>query len=89
MICWSINKSCQKLIDVYIKEVKFAGYLLLNMCLSAVFLFNTGCSGINTGASVSPATFLLPGLIKNETPNTNIISNTKINAYLKSDNIVM
>lgn len=69
--------------------MKFAGYLLLIMCLSAVFLFNTGCSGINTGASVSPATFLLPGLIKNETPNTNIISNVKVNARLQSDDIVM
>jgi hypothetical protein len=28
----------------------------------------TGCSGLNAGGSVSPASFLLPGLLKNETP---------------------
>jgi hypothetical protein len=27
-------------------------------------LFNAGCSGINAGGSVSPATFFLPGLMK-------------------------
>jgi len=27
-----------------------------------------GCSGIHASKSVSPATFLLPGLMKNETP---------------------
>ena len=28
----------------------------------------TGCSGINTSQSVSPATFFLPGLMKNDAP---------------------
>ena len=27
-------------------------------------LFTAGCSGINTGTTVSPATFLLPGIMK-------------------------
>jgi len=31
-------------------------------------LAGAGCSGINTGATVSPATFLLPGLMKADTP---------------------
>jgi hypothetical protein len=28
----------------------------------------TGCGGINAGGSVSPATFFLPGLMKNDAP---------------------
>lgn len=28
----------------------------------------SGCSGINAGGSVSPATFLVPGLMKNDAP---------------------
>jgi hypothetical protein len=28
----------------------------------------TGCGGINASESVSPATFLLPGLLKNDAP---------------------
>jgi len=31
-------------------------------------LAGAGCSGINTGASVSPATFFLPGLMKADPP---------------------
>jgi hypothetical protein len=41
-----------------LNRVVIAGALLL----AAGFL--TGCSGINSGYSVSPATFLLPGLIQ-------------------------
>jgi hypothetical protein len=37
------------------KQLKFAGALLL-LALMA------GCSGINTGYGVSPASFLIPGL---------------------------
>jgi hypothetical protein len=32
----------------------------------AVALLAAGCSGINTGASVSPASFFLPGILKND-----------------------
>ncbi len=31
----------------------------------------TGCSGINTGTSVSPASFFLPGILKADPPATN------------------
>ena len=31
-------------------------------------LAGAGCSGINTGATVSPATFFLPGLMKADPP---------------------
>ena len=32
-------------------------------------LSGAGCSGINTGTSVSPATFFLPGLLKADPPS--------------------
>ena len=31
-------------------------------------LFGAGCSGINAGGSVSPASFFLPGLMKADPP---------------------
>lgn len=39
--------------------------------LMVVALFSSGCSGINAGTSVSPATFLLPGILKAEPPKNN------------------
>jgi hypothetical protein len=40
----------------------------------AFALFAAGCSGINTGTTVSPATFLLPGLLKADSPVTNTLA---------------
>jgi hypothetical protein len=34
----------------------------------SVLLLGAGCSGINTTQSVSPATFLLPGLMQADPP---------------------
>ena len=34
--------------------------------LAMLVLTSAGCSGINTSQSVSPATFFLPGLLKND-----------------------
>jgi hypothetical protein len=39
------------------------------LMVSALVL--TGCSGINTGTSVSPASFFLPGILKADPPTTN------------------
>jgi hypothetical protein len=36
--------------------------------LVAVLALGAGCSGINASKSISPATFLLPGLLKNDAP---------------------
>jgi hypothetical protein len=36
--------------------------------LALLLLVVAGCSGINTGASVSPASFFLPGLMKADPP---------------------
>jgi len=36
--------------------------------LAALPLVAGGCSGVNTSQSVSPASFFLPGLLKNDAP---------------------
>jgi hypothetical protein len=36
--------------------------------LTAVAVCSAGCGGINAGTTVSPATFLLPGLMKADPP---------------------
>ena len=36
--------------------------------LLAVVALGAGCSGIHASKSISPATFLLPGLMKNDAP---------------------
>jgi hypothetical protein len=41
---------------------------MLVAMLAALVLFGAGCGGINTGTSVSPASFFLPGLLKNDAP---------------------
>jgi hypothetical protein len=42
--------------------------LQLAICPVVVLLLGAGCSGINMTKSISPATFLLPGLLQNDTP---------------------
>jgi hypothetical protein len=42
-------------------------FVLLPAVLAALALFSAGCGGINTGTSVSPASFFLPGLMRNDT----------------------
>ena len=37
--------------------------------LSGTLLLATGCSGINTSHSVSPASFFLPGLLQADPPS--------------------
>ena len=41
---------------------------LHEVALVALVVLSVGCSGIHASKSVSPATFLLPGLMKNEHP---------------------
>jgi hypothetical protein len=36
--------------------------------LVALLALGAGCSGIHASKSISPATFLLPGLMKNDAP---------------------
>jgi hypothetical protein len=39
--------------------------------LAFVLLAGAGCSGINAGGSISPATFFLPGILKADPPVAN------------------
>jgi len=47
---------------IYNGQMRFKWNFLRLAMLMALFV--TGCSGINTGGSVSPASFFLPGLLK-------------------------
>jgi hypothetical protein len=38
------------------------------LCIPGLLLLCIGCSGINASKSVSPATFLLPGLLQADPP---------------------
>jgi hypothetical protein len=51
--------------DLYCALVKL-NWKVAVILLPSVALLGTGCSGINTSHSVSPATFLIPGLLKAE-----------------------
>jgi hypothetical protein len=42
-------------------------FLLLPVVLAVLMLIGAGCGGINSGTSVSPASFFLPGLLRNDT----------------------
>jgi hypothetical protein len=42
--------------------------LRLTLAATLLSLAGIGCSGINASQSVSPATFLLPGIMKNDAP---------------------
>jgi hypothetical protein len=51
--------------------VKLNWNFILFAILPVLALSGAGCSGINAGGSVSPATFLLPGLMKADPPKAN------------------
>ncbi|HEV2330013.1 MAG TPA: hypothetical protein VGY56_14625 [Verrucomicrobiae bacterium] len=43
-------------------------HLWLAIPALALSLLLSGCGGVNGGTTVSPASFLLPGLLRNDTP---------------------
>jgi len=51
--------------------VKINRNLLALGILAALVLGSTGCGGINTSQSVSPASFFLPGILKADPPSSN------------------
>jgi hypothetical protein len=51
-----------------VRTVKWNWKWLRVAALLAVVALGAGCSGIHASKSVSPATFLLPGLLKNDVP---------------------
>jgi hypothetical protein len=64
---WSIS-SCHRGAVIYTPQVRLRWKFLRLAMLAALPLLMAGCSGINGGHSVSPASFFLPGLIQNDCP---------------------
>jgi hypothetical protein len=64
-------KSCHHARLFYTGQVRL-NWNFLGLAMLMVFaLALAGCSGINTGTSVSPASFFLPGILKADPPMTN------------------
>ena len=61
-------KSCHRIGLIYTGQVRLNGNFLRLAMLAFLTVAGAGCSGINTGGSVSPATFFLPGLMKADPP---------------------
>jgi hypothetical protein len=60
--------SCHQGGLIYNGQVRLNGKFLWLVVPVAFALLGAGCAGINTGASVSPASFFLPGILKNDPP---------------------
>jgi hypothetical protein len=50
----------------------------------AMALCGAGCGGINASQSVSPASFFLPGLLKNDAPTNSPVSMPEISKEIAS-----
>ena len=61
------NVAKTRLIPI-VRTVKWNWKWLGRAGLLAVIALGAGCSGIHASKSISPATFLLPGLMKNDAP---------------------
>jgi hypothetical protein len=61
-------KSCHRIGLIYTGQVRLNGNCLRLAMLALLMMAVAGCSGINAGGSVSPATFFLPGLMKADPP---------------------
>jgi hypothetical protein len=68
---------------VYTRQVRFQWKFML--MLVAVALIGAGCGGINASQSVSPATFLMPGILKNTPPCS---TNAPIAVILPAENSI-
>jgi hypothetical protein len=66
-------KSCHRFDLTYHAPVQLDLKPAWLLSVAAVVLIGTGCSGISTSQSVSPATFLLPGFF-GQTPPTPAVS---------------
>ena len=62
------NNVAKTRLVLIVRTVKWNWKWLGRAGLLAVVALSAGCSGIHASKSVSPATFLLPGLLKNDAP---------------------
>jgi hypothetical protein len=65
------NKGCHRAGVHYNEQVRLNCHLLSLAMAAALMLACTGCGGVNASQTVSPASFLLPGLLKVDPPMTN------------------
>ena len=57
---------CQHAIPTYSAHVSLVRTILWLALMAGVITLGTGCSSLNASHSISPATFLLPGLMQVE-----------------------
>jgi hypothetical protein len=62
------NSVAKTRLVLIVRTVKWNWKWLRGASLLAVVALGAGCSGIHASKSISPATFLLPGLMKNDAP---------------------
>jgi hypothetical protein len=62
------NDVAKNRLVLIVRTVKWNWKWLGRAGLLAVLALGAGCSGIHASKSISPATFLLPGLLKNDAP---------------------
>jgi len=67
---WSI-RGCHRVGLTYTRQVRINRNWLALAILLALVAGGTGCGGVNASQNVSPASFLLPGLLKAGPPATN------------------
>ncbi len=60
------NTCCHIPVRLYTRPVRFVWKIAAGFAGLLLVLGCTGCGGINTQGTVSPATFLLPGLLRAE-----------------------
>jgi hypothetical protein len=66
---------------LYSRHVKLKWKLFQVAVLTGLAAFGMGCGGVNASGSVSPATFLLPGLGHNDsTPAPDAVKGEKVMA---------
>jgi hypothetical protein len=53
---------------IYNRQVRLSWNFLWLALVAALPLAGAGCGGVNASQSVSPASFFLPGLLKNDAP---------------------
>jgi len=70
----------------YTPQVRLSWKFLRLAILAVMPLLIAGCNGINGGTSVSPASFFLPGLLKNDCPTNTPTLMPEISTQIASAN---
>jgi hypothetical protein len=63
-----LNNSCHAGDTIYTWQVRLKWKFVSLAIPALLMLLCAGCGGINTSGSVSPASFFLPGIMRNDAP---------------------